>query len=301
MPVYLGLDCGGSSSRALAVDGEGTIVHSAQSGSANLASTADDTIRRHLTDATRGCNRADFVCGCFAGLLTEDHRNQALKHLSDLYPGSRLRAEPDYAAALYACPTDTDVCVVAGTGSIVCSRHGSEIVRTGGRGFVLGDKGSAFQFGRDAIEFYLDHPSEVGSTMRKAVIDVFGSEAEIEIVGRVYRAQSIPSTLAKFLKPVGTDAKAGMPYAVQIVRQNLLELAHLVNRHVEIFAIPGPQVNVCLAGGVWQGGAIYKQLFEEALRAVLPTIRIRVSQIQKPPLQGAVELAKEMNGVHRVA
>lgn len=301
MPVYLGIDCGGSTCRALAVDGDDGIVHSAQSGSANLVSTSEATIMRSLASVTEGCVRADYVCGCFAGLLTESHRAQAERYLSKLYPYAALRAEPDYTAALFACPVGTDICVLAGTGSIVCSLRDGKIAKSGGRGFALGDQGSAYHCGRDALEHFLDHPSGASETFLAAIDNLFGTRLESEIVAKVYQARSIPALLAKYYKPLVADARSGLPYATEILRRNLQSLAAVVRRHA-VLHFPGARsLNVCVAGGVWQGGVMVRDLFTEALEESVPSVKFQVTHIQNPPLHGAVQLAKELNGVNRVS
>src|SRR5687768_11645928 len=137
MSVFVGLDCGGSSSRVLAVDFDGNIVFQGQSGAANLASTPENRLRRNLSHATDGCPHADYVCGCFAGLVSDDLRRRGEDHLKSLFPRAEVRAEPDYTAALYASPPGTDVCVIAGTGSLVCSRGADGILKSGGMGYIL--------------------------------------------------------------------------------------------------------------------------------------------------------------------
>src|SRR5947209_1700823 len=78
MPTFLGLDCGGSSSRVLLVDESDAVIFRGQSGPANLATTGDDQVKKNLELSLRGCPAADYVCGCFAGLLTESDRRRAV-------------------------------------------------------------------------------------------------------------------------------------------------------------------------------------------------------------------------------
>ena len=120
MAVFLGLDCGGSSCRAVAVNTSGAILHQGQAGPANLANTPPGRLQNHLYRATENSPAPDFVCGCFAGLLTADDRSRANDILARTFPSAKVRSEPDYYAALMASE-DADVCVVAGTGSVVCS------------------------------------------------------------------------------------------------------------------------------------------------------------------------------------
>jgi len=294
MSIYVGLDCGGSSSRVLAVDESGNIVFQGQSGAANLVSTPDQRLRRNLQHATRGCASANFVCGCFAGLVSDETRTKGEDLLKQMFPGSTVRAEPDYTAAFYSSPQDTDICVIAGTGSLVCSKGlDGRMTKSGGRGYVLGDFGSGFHYGRDALVHYLDHPKTCSSNLRHAVHDLFGTDQEGQIIAAVY-ASGPPQILARLAKVLGTDAKDGEVYALQSINRNGSALVDVVCEHVHRYLKPAQTLNISLAGGIWKASPIYKDRFQELLIARYPERQVIVHRLTKPPLYGAVELAKEL-------
>lgn len=294
MSVYVGLDCGGSSSRVLAVDDSGAIVFQGQSGAANLVSTPEPRLRRNLANATRGCANADFVCGCFAGLVGDETRMMAESLLRGFFPGSNVRAEPDYTAAFYSSPPDTDVCVIAGTGSLVCSRCEGKVVKSGGRGYLLGDFGSGFHYGRDALVHFLDDPMGCSSGLRHTVLDVFGTEDEATILAAVYRSGTAAQILGRLARIVGQDAMAGEAYAIASLDRNTMALATVVREHVSRYLKSAKSLSVSLAGGMWKGPTIFRTRFSDMLHEQLPDRDITVHRISKPPLYGALELAKEL-------
>ena len=291
----MGLDCGGSSSRVLAVDDSGTVVFQGQSGAANLVSTPEARLKRNLMNATRGCEQADFVCGCFAGLLSDDTRTQAEDLLKQMFPGSLVRAEPDYTAAFYASPPQTDICVIAGTGSLVCSRGDRGVVKSGGRGYILGDFGSGFHYGRDALIHFLDHPKTSSAVLREAVLDVFGTDYEPTIVSMVYKSGTAPQILGRLARVLGIDATEGETYALASLERNGSALADVVTEHVNRYLRPAKTLSVSLAGGMWKGAPIIRTRFQALLESRIPDRVITVSRITKPPLYGALELAKELS------
>lgn len=294
MSVFVGLDCGGSSSRVLAVDDQGDVLFQGHSGAANLVSTPESRLRRNLQHATRDCPPARFVCGCFAGLVSEDVRIRGELLLRDLFPDAVVRAEPDYTAAFYACPSGTNICVISGTGSLVCSRHEGRMVKGGGRGYLLGDQGSGFHYGREALVAFLDDPHGTSDGLRAAVVDAFGSDQESVIVPTVYRSN--PATLlAKLAKAVGSDAKNGLAYATKIVDRNSLALAEVVGQHIQRYHADRKTINLCLAGGLWKSSPVFRDVFAEKIALVVPDTEFVVARILRPPLVGAVELAKEMS------
>ncbi|HEY0867548.1 MAG TPA: BadF/BadG/BcrA/BcrD ATPase family protein, partial [Fimbriimonas sp.] len=203
MSVFVGLDCGGSSSRVVAMDERGKILFQGQSGAANLVSTPENRLRRNLASATRGCPAASHVCGCFAGLINRETWERGIDRLREIFPAAQVRAEPDYTAALYASPPDTDVCVIAGTGSLVCSKSESGIVKSGGRGYILGDQGSGFHYGRDALVHFLNHPGSASRALSDEIERLFGSPDEGTIVAAVYRTAPPSTLLAKLVRALG--------------------------------------------------------------------------------------------------
>ena len=290
--MFLGLDCGGSSSRAVAVDAEGNILHQGQSGSANLASTPTFRLRQNLGHATQGCPPPTFVCGCFAGLLTEDDRGRALSLMEDLFPSAKLQAEPDYAAALYASEEGTDVCVIAGTGSLVCSKGPSRIVKSGGRGYILGDEGSAFRYGKDALLAYIANPLGASTPLKKCIVDLFDAEDEPTIVSRLYRSPSPQATLAKLAKPLAADAKSGNAYALMSVVENSEGLAAIVRNHVAQHLSWKKEIRLSLSGGLWKTSNVFIEGFATQLGK--GDVAFILERIKTPPVFGAVRLAKEM-------
>ena len=291
----MGLDCGGSSSRVLAVDESGKILFQGQSGAANLVSTPEGRLRKNLTNATRGCPVPDYVCGCFAGLINDSVRERGLGILQDTFPDSeRFRAEPDYTAALFASD-EADVCVIAGTGSLICSRENGKIVKSGGRGYILGDEGSGFSFGRDLLMTFLHEPNLVSDSAKRNIEEVFGTLEETTIITGVYKAPSPATILARLVKSLGHDATEGRPYAIESVKRHTGQLGRLFVKHVQDHHASSKMLSVSLSGGVWKSAGLFKDTFRQVLEAELPNVEFDIRRLTKPPLYGAVELAKEMN------
>jgi glucosamine kinase len=294
MPTFVGLDCGGSTSRVLAVDETGTAVFRGQSGPANLLATPEDIVERNLRKAAEGCPPATSVCGAFAGLVGPNERARALTLLRDIFPGAEVRAEADYYAAHAAAPVGTHVTVIAGTGSLVCGEDADgKLVKSGGRGYLLGDEGSGYRFGHAALVHFLRRPSGRTANLWAAVEETFGSREDATIVEAVYQAPSPQPLLARLLPAFAKDLDAGAAYAEAIAAREQADLAELVALHIETHLFDLPEVRIALAGGVWNATDRFERLFRQSLEGWLPDTRIEIDRIVRPPVQGAVALAKE--------
>jgi N-acetylglucosamine kinase-like BadF-type ATPase len=210
--------------------------------------------------------------------------------MAEFFPGAQLRAEPDYAAALWACPPKTDVCVIAGTGSLVCSKGGPEMRKSGGRGYLLGDEGSSFAIGRDALRAALDDPSQTGPELLEIIAEMLGTDP----VSSVYKLQAPARVLAKLAVPLGTDLKAGRPYARAVFEHNMEALAAVVVKHVTDFEIGADPLAICVTGGLWKIAPTAPQIFQRALEQRMKDRQLDVYRIRTAPIHGAVALAKEM-------
>ena len=294
MRTFVGLDCGGSTSRVLAVDETGEAVFRGQSGPANLLATPEEIVVRNLRKATEGCPPADSVCGAFAGLVGPNERERALALLRDLFPGAEVRAETDYAAAHAAAPPGTHITIIAGTGSLVCGQDAAgRLVKTGGWGYLLGDEGSGFRYGHAALVHFLRRPGGRTANLLAAVESVFGSREAPAIVAAVYQAPSPQPLLARLLPAFAADLDAKAAYAEAIAAREEADLAELVALHVETHLFDHPTVRIALAGGVWNATDRFEALFRRSLEGWLPDRQIVIERIVRPPVQGAVALAKE--------
>lgn len=273
----------------MAIDESGHPVFLAQGGSGNLVSTPEATLDRSLRRALEGVPAVDVVCACFAGLLTEPQRDQALERLRPLLPGARIRVCPDYHAALRACPPETGACVIAGTGSIVCSRFGGTVVKSGGRGYLLGDEGSGFRYGLASLRHYVRNVPNVSANLAGAVQSLF-DVADPELVTRsVYSAASPAGLIAGLASAFARDAQNREEYATLALAQESAELAQIVADHFLRYPSVA-EIVVGLAGGLWRR-SVFRVAFADALQERVPGSRVVKSEM--PPVRGAALLALE--------
>ena len=294
MPVFLGLDCGGSSCRALAVDEAGATLHIGQSGPANLASTPPKRLEANVRKAVEGCPTPDFVAGCFAGLLIGEDRQRAVALLQDIAPKAMIRAEPDYVAALLACEPDTDICVVAGTGSLVCSQIDGKFMKSGGGGYLLGDYGSASQYGKRVLQHYLSAPDETSEGTKTRIEKQFCSLDSNEVIAGLYRGGSPAARLAKLMPAIAKDFQSGSSYAIHALEEQTAALAGIIRTHFDRFLSARRSIKICLVGGLWEASPVFQSQLEAATCAVFPEVELTFSRVARPPVQGAVRLAQEL-------
>lgn len=292
MGVYIGLDCGGTACRALAIDDEGRALWRSQSGSGNLASTPDAIFERNLDRLLGGAPEADSICGCFAGLLTEEDRERAVAALAKRVQARKIFAYPDVMAVIAS--SDAELVVIAGTGSLVASISNGALVKTGGGGFLLGDEGSGFRYGRSLLKHYLQYPDGATATAKHALLESFGTLDASDIVSRTYRPSPAVSKIAGLLEAFVVDLEARSSYAVAALEAETSALAVQVLCHTRKVAPDLAVVRASLAGGVWKASPLFADELKRRLQEIGGNIEWKLSRLTKPPVYGAAILAREL-------
>lgn len=305
MPVLLGIDAGGSKTRALAADESGSRVAAGEGGPANLATMTPTAIREALVEATRNLPSPASVCACFAGLVSDRQGSIARSILADLFPTARCDVRPDFHAALASSPAGTTCCVVAGTGSVVASFVRGQVVRSGGGGPLLGDQGSAFAIGRRAVQALLAG-RPVGPAVGAHFEVEFGTREPTAVVSAIMVSKFPAAVTARLATPVAEDALAGDAEAEWIVSHEMQLLAELTLDHLRRFHAEVEEPRIALSGGLWRASAIFGKEYSSALTEGrkgegegTDAARCIIEQSRVPPVSGALELARRLHDEHR--
>ncbi|KAG1901051.1 uncharacterized protein F5891DRAFT_1031406 [Suillus fuscotomentosus] len=252
MSLFLCVDCGGSKTSAVITDRSGTILGRALGGPSNFAymsaSAFTDAVRVAVSNALKTCvsppsidpiplppNTEMFASAWFGisgvdSLAAVANASTALSALLGIPLGPRLVVANDthlLAAPLRLHPDIKHaVAAIGGTGSCVVSfQHQpsgmlSELARTGGWGWILGDEGGGFHVGRE--------------TMRQMMYDTarssLGMEPVLESFG-IHGVENAPEVLpvVHLPEPSTAEAAATVPSYLLVAREKRLsQLAPLV-------------------------------------------------------------------------
>jgi len=242
-PLLLGVDGGGTHTRAVLADTAGRVLGRGESGAANQATSGATAAVRSIVDAVRaacgpaGCDPADIGAACF-GLAGLDRPGDeaafgAAQTELELCVAPHLVNDSVIAWA-GATGGEPGVALIAGTGSVAYGRNarGAEH-RAGGWGGPFGDEGSAFWIGSQAIARALrgvdgrDAPAPMA--VRLAVVAGIEDPADLCLFGRVDRPDGIPmeAAIGALAPAVVACAEAGDADARAILRRAARELADL--------------------------------------------------------------------------
>lgn len=298
--TLLAIDAGGTKTDLLWASPDGRVLAHVQGEGMNIATKPPSVCQEILDNLFRqaGVDRetVHVVCAGAAGYTLPDRRVHLEHLLQQMLPGARVLVLADYAIALEGATGGTPgVLVIAGTGSIACGRdREGKLMRAGGWGYLLGDEGSGFWIGREAIRAVLAAREGWGKPTRLSEIlsETLGSSDVGEWLSALYRTHNPQSLLAQLAPLVNEAAERGDAPAQRILYEASHYLAGLVLQLAQHLSLP-EDFPVCTVGGVWKCHTVL-QRFHRHLADRLPHWRGEVKPPLYSPVEGALLIAQRM-------
>jgi N-acetylglucosamine kinase-like BadF-type ATPase len=267
--LLLGIDGGGSKTRAVLADSSGTVLGAGVAGSSNYQvagfTAATDAIWSAV-DAAAADARLDpaalhtgkaggpvaAVCLGLAGVGRPDDRARFEAWLREQAIAEHVTIVNDAELLLAAgTPDGWGMALVCGTGSICYGRApGGTITRAGGWGYLLGDEGSGYDIGRRALRLATQTADGRAQAKRllQAILDRWQLQEPAALVAHVYRGDVSRTEIAALAELVVVLAASGDSPAQEILRCAARELTRLAETVVARLQIPKPPL--ALGGGL---------------------------------------------------
>jgi N-acetylglucosamine kinase-like BadF-type ATPase len=287
-----GVDAGGSHTEAAVGDASPRIRARARGPSGAVRpgeiDAAGDTIAVTVEGATTAAGAslplAALVVGA-AGAGQPDVQDALIAILRSRHLADHILVTTDATVAFESVfPGDPGIVLLAGTGSIALARNrAGEWQRAGGLGWRLGDEGSGYALGRDAIAAVA---GSSGSALAAALARAAGLHAPAALPAWLEDAS--PGDIAALAPAVIAAAEEGDAEAGRLVSGAAEGLVTLVTGLLPHFG--GPEaIPVALGGGLLDGGGpVRKQVVH---RLVGQSRGIVVSNRKIDPVSGAVAMA----------
>ncbi|MBI3980185.1 MAG: BadF/BadG/BcrA/BcrD type ATPase [Chloroflexi bacterium] len=296
----LGLDGGGSQTTALVADAAGRLLGRGTAGPANYRAVGLAAAVAAIAAATRealaaaGISGQSLAVACLglAGAARPEDRQRLHAAVEPLVSARRLLLTTDADVALAAgSPTTTGVVVIAGTGSIAFGRDAAgRTARAGGWGYLLGDEGSGYWIGREALAAVGRAADGRGpaTALTAAVTAAWHLPAPPDLLDAVYGTPALRPKIAALAPLVAAVAAQGDPTACAILDRAGDELALAAAAVLQQLNCAAPPT-VVLAGGVLLGCAPVRERLRAALAQRHPSAN--TVELQVEPAVGAVRLA----------
>jgi len=296
--LLLGIDGGGTRTRAWLADGTGRILHRGEAGPANRHLIGLEGVTATFNELfpqlwTLHDNRdlAAVACG-LAGLTgAEEELTRVLRGF--LPPETPLHLTTDAHIALTGAHAGAPgIILVAGTGSICLARTGDgRIHRAGGRGTLFDDAGSARWIGHRALQTAARQADGrlPGRAVLHAALEHFDAP---DIDALAPAAQAVPEHIPWLAPAITALAEAGVADARAIIEDAVRELTALVEairRH------PGvSDLSLATVGGLLEGSPYARDRLTARLAERVHDTRIQPATLT--PVAGAVIEAYHLTG-----
>jgi len=301
MAYIIGIEGGGTKTSAVLIGADGKEIARASAGPANASLhdpgslvTAFRSIA--LTFKKLIPAKAPLLIGlCIAGVIDTATREKVRKAAQTVFGAqTRLMIDNDLVSAVFAAFGQGEgVIALAGTGSCVFGMKGSQKTKAGGWGHLLGDSGSAYWIGHQAL---------------RKVFEVYDEQEKVDALGvRILRVLSMNSPRELISWGQGADkaqiaqlapevfaaaADKNLP-ALQITGAAASDFARNIGIVQKKLKIKGP-FPVALIGGLFENRPLLRKLLLTELKK--QKIPAQIIQVKYDGATGAALFAAGKTG-----
>ncbi|HEU5222386.1 MAG TPA: BadF/BadG/BcrA/BcrD ATPase family protein [Candidatus Lumbricidophila sp.] len=292
MTLVLAIDAGGTSTRAMVVQADGTCLGFGRAGGGNptasgVEAAAASVAAASATALTEAGIQPDAVASAtlaMAGMSTTDVRTRLMAALAAHGLRPPVRFENDIVATFATGTSELHgYALVAGTGAAAIRvEHGQCAAVADGLGWLVGDAGSGFWLGQQIVRAALEDLDHRGpsTALTPLVLDAFGLEADVTAdrteMGRPAAVQTITNAVYA-APPVALARLARLAVEASddpVARRLLDEASALLARTLRSVYRPDAPGPIVLGGGTVRYHPTLPARLRSALHA--PTAEVTI-------------------------
>lgn len=304
--LYAGFDGGGTRTTCVLCDPAGSVLGVGSGGRSNYHNTGVRNALASLRRAFEGALARSGVeddrlkleaCFGLAGLDSPKDMTTMRRAIGSMPLGLGRRTRDllvnDWRTAVAgAFIEEPGVTLIAGTGCVAAAQsdHGRKVVRVGGWGHIVDDRGSSYDIGRDALYAAMrDHDGRGPKTALLGLIMRRLKAREPQgIIAQVYAGHMTVSKIASLSTLVSEAAEGGDRVATEMLGEKGRILGELVVSAASRLRMLDERFGVSLNGGVFKAGEPVLAPLRETILAAAP--KARIVEPKLPPACGAVVL-----------
>ncbi len=288
--IVVGVDGGGTSTRAMVADERGTAIITVDGpGSAVRPGLADESaeviaavVRDALAAAGMPHVTPKVLCVGVAG-VGRDHERQALwQALAGRDLAEEVVVHADASIALDDAFGDgSGILLIAGTGSVAFGRSPAGVfARCGGWGPAFGDEGSGAWLGRKALSVVTAAADgrEPPTALAGSILTATQVTTLDDLIA--WAASATPRDFASLVAAVAHTAEQGDPRANALLSLAVEELVlHVRSLALQLFSDERASIPVALHGGLLAKRGPLRRRTEHRLRSAVPGAQIRAEEV----------------------
>lgn len=246
-PYVIGVDAGGTKTSVCAFDLEGQLIYHGVGAAANFSE--NPMAWKHVEDAVDTCievteGQYAYIAVGASGICGAGMEKEMQTKLQNRYH-CQSRVVDDGRLALQAKLRGRDgVLVISGTGSVAYGKVGRRLIRTGGWGLLLDDRGSGTAIVLEAFRGLAKSQDEGRSltAMEKGLLEQLGCPSPYQLPGSLHRLTK--AQLAALAPIVIEHGKQGEEEARKILQEAGRKLAQMGSQAADRLGLSAPYTAV---------------------------------------------------------
>lgn len=305
-PLVVGVDGGGTRTRVILADANGTVLSKTEGPGTALRpgeeAASADIIKALVTDVLHIAERTEtrpavLVVGV-AGAGQERAAQALWSALASRRIADDVSVQADATIAMDdAFGESAGILLIAGTGSVAFARSpDGRVERCGGWGPSIGDEGSGTWLGRRALSVVT--ASYDGREPETALTGALLTALEFESLDDIvpWATDATPAAIAALAPVVCQVASGGDLRANALVSLAVEELVvHVRTLAKRCFIDERASFPVALTGGLLSRGSLVRKRLEQRLKSAVPGCTVRSEEVNAA--RGAIRRARRLLGI----
>lgn len=298
--LYLGIEGGGTRSTLVLADDEGHALAELQGGPANLKLISEAQLVALLRSFAARLPAVELplraIAIGLAGARTPADFERIRRAAGRVWPQVLCQASGDLETALSAAPlvpgADARVLILSGTGSCCFARtRDGRTAKVGGRGHIIGDRGSACDIGQRALKALMAHYDHTGKwpKLGQHILSALVLNEPDDLIPWSIEAKK--TDIAALAVSVFSAAKERDPLAKRLVQEAALSLASDGHACALRVCKRRARVQFVFNGGVLLQNPAFAETVAKHLKQCWPNAVI--TEVRGASAWGAVALARE--------
>ncbi len=292
MNTYLGIDGGGTKTKAVILDENGRLLGAGNGGPSNFGTIGVEKARRHIATAiANAVSAANLPAQPFAaaflgiaGTVSQADRDtvMGMAQQLNLAPAGRIGVDHDGRIALAGgLSGKPGIVQIIGTGTSCFGLNAAgERWMAGGWGHRLADQGGGYWLGIQAMKAATEAFDGRGrpTVLQAMVMDALRLRQMGEIMHRLYGEAMSVAEIAALSRLVIAAAERDDPVANAIIAEGMDEVARCVETVASKLGWQNEAVDLVCVGGISKAGEVVMRPLREAVNGRLPHCAIHNPQ-----------------------
>jgi glucosamine kinase len=293
---FIGIDSGGTKSELLISDGDGKTIHKKIYGALHYSVHGKDIISNHLTKIIKDSiarkklipENCLGICIGLSGAREKRDKTELQIHLKKSLGNKNITVESDAVTALHGAFNGKDgLILICGTGSILCGVINNRILRIGGWGRIIGDFGSGYEIGKNAMRHLVEEYDKgiLKSNLTLAIENQFAFNGN-NVLEQIYHKKFGMQTLVPLVLELAGKKDR---HALKITNEAVDGLLH----HLEVFFSRTrykKKIDLAFSGSIIESENSLSKILKKKIKRNFKNINLTGRKYS--PAEGAILLAK---------